>query len=253
MDNNRQNVEAFHLLFLLFLAQKIDKKFYVLKGGCNMRFYFKSPRYSEDIDIDVQTLSVDIVKEKVGGILTSAAFREALQARNIEIEHITEHKQTGTTQRWKMGLLTLQTRNPLPTKIEFSRRGVKTGMLFESIDPVILHFYGLPPILLNHYSAESTFLQKVRALISRSSPQARDVFDLYLLLASGAVSRPALNRINQADLCRAKENVLFMGYETFKSQVLSYLCPEDQKIYDSEEIWDNMRLQVIEILERSVL
>jgi len=33
----RQYVELFHLLFLTQIGRKLDKRFYALKGGCNMR------------------------------------------------------------------------------------------------------------------------------------------------------------------------------------------------------------------------
>ena len=49
-----QYVELFHLLFLDFLGRKLDKRYCVLKGGCTLRFFMKSFRYSEDMDIDVQ-------------------------------------------------------------------------------------------------------------------------------------------------------------------------------------------------------
>ncbi|MFQ6618599.1 MAG: hypothetical protein ACE5QV_07925 [Fidelibacterota bacterium] len=38
----RQYVELFHLLFLSQLVRKLDKRFYALKGGGNLRFFFKS-------------------------------------------------------------------------------------------------------------------------------------------------------------------------------------------------------------------
>ena len=51
--------ELFHLEFLRCLSRKIRAEFYALKGGVNLRFFFKSFRYSEDMDIDVHTISVE--------------------------------------------------------------------------------------------------------------------------------------------------------------------------------------------------
>ena len=48
----REYVELFHLLFLDQLGRKLDKRFYALKGGANLRFFARSLRYSEDIDLD---------------------------------------------------------------------------------------------------------------------------------------------------------------------------------------------------------
>lgn len=244
---HRQYVELFHLLFMSQLARKLDKRFYALKGGGNMRFFFRSPRYSEDIDLDVQSISVALLRDKVNGILKSKPFTDILQVRDIEIEHITEHKQTETTQRWKLGLIVPQLDKPLPTKIEFSRRGLEKPIKFESISQEIIRAFELPPIMANHYPAEVTCLQKIRALISRSTTQARDIFDLYILLAS-RVERVNLPEELRSDLAKVKENILSMDFAVFKSQVISYLEPEDQPRYGTEEIWDSIRLHVVESL-----
>ena len=39
----RQFVELFHLLFINQLSTKLDQRAYALKGGANMRFFFRSP------------------------------------------------------------------------------------------------------------------------------------------------------------------------------------------------------------------
>ena len=243
----RQYVELFHLLFLTQLGRKLDKRFYVLKGGCNMRFFFKSPRYSEDIDLDVQSITVDILRKKVNSILNSRPFRDILQVRDIEIEHITQHKQTETTQRWKLGLVIPKFEKLLPTRIEFSRRGLEEPIKFEWVTAEIIRTYELSPIMANHYPAEVACQQKLKALISRSTVQTRDFFDLHLLLTS-RVKRIILPEELRTNLNKSKENILSMDYAAFKSQVISYLEPEDQPQYESEEVWDNMRLQVIEAL-----
>jgi predicted nucleotidyltransferase component of viral defense system len=240
-------VELFHLLFIDQLGRKLNKKFYALKGGCNMRFFFKSPRYSEDIDIDVQSIAVAFLREKVNNILSSKPFRDILQVRDIEIEHITEHKQTETTQRWKLGLIVPHIEKTLPTKIEFSRRGLEKHIKFEPISPEIIRFFELSSILVNHYPAEITCQQKLKALISRKTVQSRDIFDLYLLLTS-RVERVDLPEEVRANLDKAKERILSMDFVVFKSQVISYLEPEDQPRFESEEVWDNIRLHVIETL-----
>lgn len=51
--SHRQLREVFHLIFLGQLLRVSDPTLYVLKGGTNLRFFFHSPRYSEDMDIDV--------------------------------------------------------------------------------------------------------------------------------------------------------------------------------------------------------
>jgi predicted nucleotidyltransferase component of viral defense system len=231
------------------LARKLDKRNYALKGGCNMRFFFKSPRYSDDIDLDVQAIPVSLLREKITSILNSKPLMDILQVRDIEIEHITEHKQTETTQRWKLGLIAPQIDKPFPTKIEFSRRGLERPVKFESISPEIIRTYELSPILTNHYPAEVAFRQKMKALLSRSSTQARDIFDLYHLLAF-RIERADLTEELRSNLIKVKDNIFSVDFMVFKSQVISYLEPEDQSRFESKEVWDNIRLRVVESLER---
>src|SRR5579862_3363673 len=120
--NPKQSIELFHLLFLCQLGRKVDKKLYALKGGCNMRFYFKSIRYSEDMDIDIQIINKDTLFKNVNKLLSSAPFNNILQAQGIEIINTSSPKQTTTTQKWKIELKSKHTALPLHTKVEFSQR-----------------------------------------------------------------------------------------------------------------------------------
>ncbi|MBI4654735.1 MAG: nucleotidyl transferase AbiEii/AbiGii toxin family protein [Nitrospirae bacterium] len=247
-----QYVELFHLLFFDQLGQKLDKRFYALKGGCNLRFYLKSIRYSEDLDIDIQIFPKDKLRDMVSGILKSKPFTQILQVYGLMIGRWSEPKQTETTQRWKVGLSISESDILLPTKIEFSRRGMKGNTVFEAIDPELVRNYHLSPIMANHYDSHSTYEQKVEALITRSTPQARDIFDLNLLLNTNVdrnISSGKLrNRIHEA-----KSNVMSVTFEIFKSQVLSYLHPDYQKQYDSASVWDNIVLKVMEALNGETL
>ena len=244
---DRQYVELFHLLFLDQLGRKVDKKFYALKGGCNLRFFLKSPRYSEDMDLDAREIPVHKLQEKVGEILASVPFKQILQAKGIRIDHVNDDKQTETTQRWKLGLIVPRMERPLPTKIEFSRRGMSDDVRFEAIDPFLIGSYELQSILANHYPKEIAYRQKLGALIDRKELQARDVFDLHLLLNSG-VKAGSLPETLRSRIGEAKNNALAVSFDAFAGQVLAYLPPADQAMYD-EKTWDSMRLNVLEALE----
>src|SRR5438132_695063 len=102
--NPRQSVELFHLLFLSQLSRKVDKKLFVLKGGCNMRFYFKSIRYSEDMDMDIRIINKNTLFKNVNNLLRSAPFTNILQTQGLETVNISTPKQTPITQRWKIEL-----------------------------------------------------------------------------------------------------------------------------------------------------
>ena len=240
------SVEQFHLLFLDQLGRKLDKRHYALKGGCNLRFFLKSIRYSEDIDIDVQLIPVNVLQDRVNQILAGVSLVRILQARGMAITQCSAPKQTETTQRWKLALTVQGSELPLHTKIEFSRRGITDPIVFGPIDSLLIRDYQLTPILANHYPAESAFLQKVNALIHRSQTQARDVFDLDHLIRSGGLSQGLVLPPQWRD---AQQNALGLSYSVFKSQVVSYLAPDYQAQYDRPDIWDAMVLRVVEALK----
>ncbi len=93
--------ELFHLEFLRWLGRKVSSEFYALKGGMDLRFFFKSFRYSEDMELDVRTIPVESLPKAVMNILTSKPFTENLRAFGIDKilpPDIRKAKQTGTTQ-----------------------------------------------------------------------------------------------------------------------------------------------------------
>lgn len=240
-------VEAFHLLFLSQLGRRIDRRAFVLKGGCNLRFFHRSIRYSEDIDLDVADLGVELLRERVRETFTSRPFVDILAARGIRLDHVTEHKQTDTTQRWKLGLRVEGLAVPLPTKVEFSRRGLDDGVVFGSVDGTIARAYELPPLMLTHYNATTAFRQKLNALAARNVTQARDVFDLHHLLSATDVA-DAVAATPRAVVERASANAMGVDFGMFKSQVLAYLPPDDQAHFDSASVWETMVLELAEAL-----
>src|SRR5882762_10018469 len=101
MWSERQAIEIFHLLFLRAFGARVDKTHFALKGGCNLRFFLKSIRYSEDMDLDIHTMSVGTLRNNVGRLLEAPPFAQSLQAQGIEIVRTSLPKQTATTQGWK--------------------------------------------------------------------------------------------------------------------------------------------------------
>lgn len=242
-----QCIELFHLLFLDQLGRKIEKSHYALKGGCNLRFFLKSIRYSQDMDLDIHTVRKDTLSNMVDRLLESTPFALMLRAKNMELAQFSAPKQTNTTQRWKIQLQQINTAVPIHTKIEFSRRETEESAIFDPVDPLIISGYQLTPIYASHYSMEQTLLQKIWALILRTETQARDIFDIVHLLDMG-ITLEQLPLAIKSRLKEAEENALSIPYAAFKSQVISYLPLEYHSQYDDPAYWDKMVLQVCNIL-----
>jgi hypothetical protein len=245
--NQLQLREIFHLEFLRWFTRRVAPEKYALKGGSNLRFFFGSVRYSEDMDIDIRGVKVGFLKEEVMGILKAPAFKRGLIPFGIEDivpPDITKAKQTETTQRFKVHLISVAGED-LFTKIEFSRRGFKGEAQAEQVSEEVMRRYKVPPLLVAHYDAASAMEQKIGALTSRAVPQARDIFDLYILSAQFGVS-VAKGKM----LKKALQNIYEISFEQFRDTVLDYLIPEDRVAYDSAAAWDEIRLKVTEFLER---
>jgi hypothetical protein len=195
----RQAVEIFHLQFLRVFGTRVDKNLYALKGGGNLRFFYRSIRFSEDIDLDLAGISV---------------------GENVEAH----------------------------TKIDFSRRGLDEGTAYGPIDAEFIQRYRIFPVLVRHYTPEAGFKQKINALASRKNTQARDVFDLKLLMDAGAGKEPLPEGFRKL-LPQAIECAMGVGYDAFISQVFSYLEPEHQEHYRERAVWEVLQSQVVEALE----
>ncbi len=260
--NQLQLREIFHLEFLRWLGRNIKAENYALKGGVNLRFFFNSFRYSEDMDLDASGINVDTLKETVMKILETRSFQEPLKPFGIEKiipPDVSKAKQTETTQRFKVHLLTAAGED-LFTKVEFSRRGFKGETVVQPVSDAILRAYKLPPLICPHYSAEMAILQKTEALASRSVVQARDVFDLYLLIpqvdeskaviASPERAKQSETSLSKSTLNKAKENALEISFEQFRDTVLSYLAPEDRAVYDKAAAWEEIKLKITEFIEK---
>lgn len=247
MWSERQAVELFHLVFVVYLGRRVDKSLFAIKGGSNLRFFCKSIRYSEDIDFDIRTMARTTLEKNVDRILTSTAFSQDLRAKQITIEHVTSAKQTDITQRWKLGIQ-VGGGPTLPTKIEFSRRnGLDPGHPLEAVDPDLVRTYHLHPVLAQHYSNETAFQQKIVALSRRSETQARDIFDLKLLLDNGA-GNTALSAEIRKEIPAAVENAMKIGFDEFSGQVRAFLLPEYFDYY-ARNVWEQLQATVVARLE----
>lgn len=249
--NPLQLREIFHLEFLRWFGRKIRADYYALKGGVNLRFFFNSFRYSEDMDLDVQNVKVDILRDTVTKILKAVSFQESLKPFGIERvipPDITKAKQTQTMQRFEVHLIT-PAGEDFYTKIEFSRRGFKGNRIVESISNIILRKYKLTPLLVPHYDMISTVTQKIEALATRALIQVRDIFDLYMLSSQFNFSGREEVKLSNAKIKKAYENIFEISYEQFCDTVVSYLPKEDQEIYNTQSLWDEIKLKTANFIE----
>lgn len=244
-----QITELFHLAFLDVLSKRLDPARYVLKGGANLRFFFASARYSEDIDLDIAGKAPWGLEDKVDAVLESGALNILLRVGHLSIAEFSKPKQTATTRRWKVGVgVSGQGGEIIRTRIEFSNREGEGSFRLEPIPSGVVAPYALRSPSVQHYTDKAATEQKVRALAGRSETQARDVFDLDLLLRR----RPlAPGSLDTRVLEEAADRALRLPYDAFRDQVLPFLEPDAMELYEDESAWEQLQTFVAERLEEA--
>ena len=248
MYSDRQLREIFHFHFLEHLLRMTDVNMFVLKGGVNLRFFFHSPRYSEDTDLDVLQGSVATVRKNGYKLLSDAAFLRGMRTfgiTNIDINSPDRAKHTETTQRFRVQLVSSSGQR-LPSKVEFWRRPagkstVAGAALVEQLDAELARQYNRLNFRCQHYGADAATAQKLLALAGRAVTQARDVFDVQILQRACYGRNLALGQVLAAQQREtALENLASLSYDDYAGQVLEFLDPESLAEHRGREAWSAM-------------
>lgn len=255
--NHIEAREAFHTFLLRRFAETVPQGTWRVKGGGNLRLFFGSIRYSEDMDLDAEPRARDAIKRETQKAIADPHLRAGLVKlgiREVRQDGRAIHKDTETTLRIKMQLVA-QGGVPLRTKLEVSFRPVCDDdvVLEEAADPLVVGRYldpGELPLVVPHYTQLPAVRQKLAALALRTQVQARDVFDLFAL-TKGTLDELdlALLRRNLADttLREARSRALEIPYEAYVGKVLEFLEASDRVIW--AERWDEQRIFVADLAE----
>ena len=247
--------EAVHLLILQELANVHGGDAVVLKGGMNLRLFFGSVRYSEDMDLDGDPESLDAIRSCIKGVFRDGAFIRKLQGIGIRGLDPGEgpNKDTETTFRYKFGVITKGDVR-YPTKVEVSFRdryagdrsvvGVPGGRFFQD--------YGIEPGPVRSYARDAAVRQKIDALAGRREAQARDVFDLSVLV-SGVLDKALLtflaSGLSRERLDEARERACAITFDEYKGTVLEFLDDDARARYGTGDVWDDFQLQASALIE----
>lgn len=236
-----QIIEAFHLSFLAVLRTRLEEDRYVLKGGANLRYFFGSVRYSEDIDLDVRGVADDRFAERIDKVFAAQTLTTILRARGLRVRlgdgETGRTKQTATTRRWRVLLDAPEEREPVRTKVEFSARNGEKRIALDTVPDHVVQQHGMSPPAVQHYELEPATEQKAAALAGRPQTQARDVFDLDLLLRKQPLTAGAVGARVRT---QAAEAAIELPYSAFQDQVIPFLDPDVAALYDGRA-WQTMQ------------
>ncbi|HWP02258.1 MAG TPA: nucleotidyl transferase AbiEii/AbiGii toxin family protein [Gemmatimonadaceae bacterium] len=247
--------EIVHLLILRELTGIRRGTGITVKGGVNLRLFFGSARYSEDMDLDGTEQASAAIRRWLKDMFENTAFMRRLRGFGIRELDPGEgpNKDTETTFRYKFGVMVAGGIR-YSTKVEVSFRDRHAGDKAEVETPPadILQTYGISVFEVRHYVREAAIRQKVDALGGRREAQARDIFDLNLLVPEQApdqLLRFLAKGISKNKLKEAQARALGITYAEYEGQVFEFLGEEARAQYGNEPAWDDMRLRAATLIE----
>jgi hypothetical protein len=183
---------------------------------------------------------------QVEATLDSPALKDLLAIADLKLAEHPPHKQTDTTRRWKIGIEVSGRAELVRSKVEFTGREGEGDYVLARLPEALVEPYALRPPSVQHYDAPSAIVQKVAALVGRTQTEARDVFDLELLLRRTPLERGTLD----PDLLEAAvERIFEQSYDAFRDKVLAFLEPGAAELIESPAAWEEIQTYVAGKLE----
>lgn len=247
--------EVVHLLILQALMGVRRGSGITVKGGVNLRLFFGSERYSEDIDLDGTAQARDAIRATIHGLFEDKVLTQRLRKFGIRELDLGEgpNKDTETTFRYKFGVVVGGgVRHSTKVEVSFRGRHPADRAVIEVPSAETLRACGMEGLEVRHYVREAAVRQKLDALGGRREAQARDVFDLHLLApdpAPDALVRFLAKELAPGRLKEARARALDITFAEYEGQVFEFLGEEARRQCGSELAWDDMRLAVITLIE----
>lgn len=189
-------------LFLSFLYQEPNSNYVQFKGGTALRIYYKSPRYSEDLDFSL----FEITRKQVEDIMINTI--ENLDRANLNPE-LEESKETSGG--YLSNLYLTVGNQKVKIAIQASRRKISSKQAnITLIDNEFIPAYTV--FLLNE---KDLIAEKLEAAITRSKP--RDFFDVYFLLRKGVLT------VENKKLLKSTAEIVEKSRINFKKELEDFL------------------------------
>lgn len=220
----------------------------------NLRLFFQSVRYSEDIDLDGVPEFSQAIRSTIKGVFRDRTFLRRIRQLGIRgLDPGEGPKDTSTTFRYKFGVvLPGDVRHPTKVEVSFRPRHPGDRTVTEPVPSRFVEEYDITPIPICRYVLDAAVRQKIQALGGRNLAQARDVFDLHALVG-GDVSDEMLGflagALTRNQLDAAHERAFSITFAEYKGQVIEFLATEARETYGTEGAWDEMRLEAAALID----
>lgn len=182
-----------HLFLSSFYKKKGSEKV-LFRGGTALRFIYKSPRFSEDLDFSAPAVN----KREIENMLIDVLLD--LKNQNLECE-IEEAKPTSGG--YLANFFGIVDHKKVTIAIQISlRKKVK-----EECQTLSVTNEYIPNYIANVLPLEELAGEKVQAALTRSKP--RDFFDIYFLLREGLFPKNKMESLSEIKAILKKKDINF--------------------------------------------
>lgn len=224
--------EYLQLVFLNYLYREKQSEQIYFKGGTCIRFFYSSPRFSEDLDFST-TLSKTVIDKLLRKVLVNVQK----EVFGINLGFLWQ-EQSGL--RYRLQYQGTEFKYPLGIRVDFSHEATL-------MPPEVSNIKNVFPItalaLAVHLKKEEIFAEKIRAFLMRA--KGRDIFDLWHLLENHAVLE---EKILQKKL---KVVNLTFNKERFLEKIKKY--PEKKLTLDIAKFLPKHFRKAIPLLKEKIL
>ena len=226
---------------------------FVLKGGAAMQALFEPHRLTKDIDLDFTNpkRSAESLHNSI-----ARALQVAARATRVNDYSVKTPGKAEQSPRWKINFTDhLGERHHLEVEVSRAQeRATPSASMQVRYAPRAA--VGMAPFWVDLYDKPALIASKLAALLGRSVPAPRDVYDLEKLCHDAepiddALIRWALDRAGLGDadpVVLLRDRLDALGWAAFQSELLDAL-PADEAARMDEAEWRLMKARVSEYLE----
>ena len=240
-----QTTEFFHIAFLAVLGTRLDPARYVLKGGANLRYFFASERYSEDIDLDLIRPVPWGLGDQVEATLNSPALRSLLAVGDLTLA---ERPLPSKPKRPTAGRS--ESRCPAPRRWCAAKSSSATARGRAPTLSLPCPMRSSSPTRCARRRSSTTTPRRRRRRRWRRSPVASRPRRATSSISSCSCGAGRWPRARSTPPARAAvERALEQDYAAFRDQVLPFLEPGAAELVASPAAWEQTQTFVADRLE----
>lgn len=208
--------EYFQHVFLGELYKLPDAEKLLFKGGTALRIVYDSPRFSEDLDFSLFSITQNETKSFVEGLFVHVLAEMAHSNIKVELGD-----KIGATSGGYFGVASFRMFEYPPIGVEINVSARNGRSIIGEVDSVANNF--VPTYTVIHLPQIEIVEEKIfDALIKRKKP--RDFYDLYIIMRKGMISLDQKRK-----LAEIKDNIILDAKQiNFKNELGAFL-PVDQQ------------------------